>query len=114
MKRGLKSGNSRYHLAQSVLSSHLLPKNLQMRKYNDLFFLGNWYGCETWSLTGREEHRLRVLENCVLKRMFRLKVCEVSGSWRKLHNEELHNLFSGPRVIRMTKKTRMASHVASV
>jgi hypothetical protein len=52
------------------------------------------YGCETWSLTLREEHRLRVFENRVLRRIFGSKRDEVTGGWRKLHDEELHNLYS--------------------
>jgi hypothetical protein len=50
------------------------------------------YGCETWSLTLREEYRLRVFENRVLRRIFGSKWDEVTGRWRKLHNEELHKL----------------------
>jgi hypothetical protein len=73
------------------------------------------YGCETWSLTLREEHRLRVFENRVLRRIFTLKRVEVTGGWRKLHNEELHNLYSSPSVIRMIKSRRMRwiGHVAA-
>jgi hypothetical protein len=59
--------------------------------------------CETWSLTLREEHRLRVFENRVLRRIFGPKRFEVTGGWRKLHNEELHNLYSSPNIIRMIK-----------
>jgi hypothetical protein len=72
------------------------------------------YGCETWSLTVREEHRLRVFENRVL-RIFGLKRDEVTGGCRKLH-EELHNLYASPSIIRMTKSKRMrwAGHVARV
>jgi hypothetical protein len=54
------------------------------------------YGCETWSLTLREEHRLRVFENRVLRGIFGPKGDEVMGDWRELHNEELHNLYSSP------------------
>jgi hypothetical protein len=66
------------------------------------------------SLTLREEHRLRVFENGVLRRIFGPKRDEVMGDWKKLHNEELHNLFSLPRIIRMIKSIRMtwAGHVA--
>jgi hypothetical protein len=60
------------------------------------------YGCETWSLTLREEHRLRVFENRVLRRIFGPKKDEVKGEWRKLHNEELHDLYSLPSIIRIT------------
>jgi hypothetical protein len=65
------------------------------------------YGCETWSLTLREEHRLRVFENRVLRRIFGPKRDEVTGDWRKLPNEELHNLYSSPNIIRMIKSKRM-------
>jgi hypothetical protein len=58
-------------------------------------------GCETWSLTLREDHRLRVFENRVLRRIFGPKREEVRGDWRKLHNEELHNVYSSPSIIRM-------------
>jgi hypothetical protein len=65
------------------------------------------YGCETWSLTLREEHRLGVFKNSVLRRIFGPKRDEVTGEWRKLHNEELHNLYSLPDIIRQIKSRRM-------
>jgi hypothetical protein len=65
------------------------------------------YSCQTWSLTLREEHRLRVFENRVLRRIFGTKRDEVTGDWRKLHNEELCNLYSSPSIIRMIKSRRM-------
>jgi hypothetical protein len=58
------------------------------------------YGCETWSLTLREEHRLRVFENRVVRRMFGPKRDHIIGGWRKLHNEKLHNLYTSPSIIR--------------
>jgi hypothetical protein len=72
------------------------------------------YGCKTWSLTLREEHRLRVFENRVLWRIFGPKRDEVAEDWRKPHNEELHNLYSSPNIIRMIKSRRMgwAEYVA--
>ena len=72
------------------------------------------YGCETWSLTFREEHRLRVFENRVLRRVFWSKGDEVTGEWRKLHNEELSDLYSLPNIVRVVKTRRMrwAGHVA--
>jgi hypothetical protein len=74
------------------------------------------YGCETWSLTLREEHRLRVFENRVLRRIFGPRRDEVTGDWRKLHNEELHNLYSLPNIIRMIKSwsVKWATHVAQM
>jgi hypothetical protein len=65
------------------------------------------YGCETWSLIIREEHRLRMFENRMLRRIFGPKRVEVTGDWRKLHNEELHNLYSSPTIIKMIKSRRM-------
>jgi hypothetical protein len=65
------------------------------------------YGCETWSLTLREEHRLRVFENRVLRRVFGPKRDEVTGEWRKLHNEKLHILYSSPNVIRQIKENEV-------
>jgi hypothetical protein len=74
------------------------------------------YGCETWSLTLREEHRLRVFENRVLRRIFGLKRNEVTREWRKLHNKELRELYSSPSIIRIIKSRRMrwAGHVAQM
>jgi hypothetical protein len=71
------------------------------------------YGCETWSLTLREEHRLRVFENRILKRIFGPNRDEVTGEWRKLHNEELHTLYSSLDIIRQIKSRRLrwAGHV---
>jgi hypothetical protein len=65
------------------------------------------YGCETWSLTLREKHRLRVFENRVLRRIFGPNRDEVTGGWRKLHNEELHGLYSSSSIIRVIKASRM-------
>ena len=72
------------------------------------------YGCETWSLTLREERRLRVFENWVLRRVFGPKRDEVTRAWRKLHNKELNDLYSLPNIVRVVKSRRMrwAGHVA--
>ena len=74
------------------------------------------YGCETWSLTLREERRLRVFENRVLRRIFGPKRDEVTGQWRKLHNEELNNLYSSPNIVRVIKSRRIrwVGHVVRV
>ena len=71
------------------------------------------YGCETWSLTLREEHRLRLFENRVLRRIFGAKRDGVTGQWRKLHNEELNDLYCSPSIVRVIKSRRMrwAGHV---
>jgi hypothetical protein len=65
------------------------------------------YGCENWSLILREEHRLRVFENREPRKIFGQKRDEVKGGWRKLLNEELHNLYLSPSIIRMIKSGRM-------
>jgi hypothetical protein len=65
------------------------------------------YGCETWSLTLRKEHRLRVFENRVLRRIFGPKRDEVTGGCRKVHNEELHGLYYSPNIVRVIKARRM-------
>jgi hypothetical protein len=72
------------------------------------------YGCEIWSLAVREEHRLRVFENRVLRRIFGPQRNEVTGDGRKLHNEKLQNLYSSPNIIRIIKSRRMiwSGHVA--
>jgi hypothetical protein len=72
------------------------------------------YGREIWYLTLREEHRLRVFENRVLRAIFGPKRNEVTGEWRKLHSGELHNLYSSPDIIRQIKSRRMrwTGHVA--
>jgi hypothetical protein len=72
------------------------------------------YGCETWSLTLREEHKLKVFENRILRRIFGPRRVEVTGEWRRLHSEELNNLYSSPDITRQVKPRRMrwAGHVA--
>jgi hypothetical protein len=85
----------------------LLSKNLKIRIYKTIILPVVLYGCETWSLTLREEHRLRVFEDKVLRRIFRPKRDEVTGEWKKLHNDKLHELYSSPSIIRIIKARRM-------
>jgi hypothetical protein len=89
------------------LSSRLLSRNVKVEIYKTIILPVVLYGRETWSLTLREEHRLRVFEIRVLRRIFSSKRDEVTGEWRKLHNEELHNLYSSPDIIRQIKSRRM-------
>jgi hypothetical protein len=93
-----KSGNACYHSVQHLLSS---------RVYKTIILPVALYGCETWSLTLREEHRLRVFENRVLRRIFGPKRDEATGEWRRLHNEELNDLYSSPNIILLIKSRRM-------
>jgi hypothetical protein len=74
------------------------------------------YECETWSLTLKEEHRLRMFEDKVLRRIFGPKKDEVTGEWIKLHNKELRDLYSSPSIITIIKSKRMrwAGHVARI
>jgi hypothetical protein len=81
---------------QDLLSYTLLSKNTKIKIYRTVILPVVLYGCETWSVTLREEHRLRVLENRVLRGIFGPKRDEVTGEWRRLHNEELYDLYSSP------------------
>jgi hypothetical protein len=91
----------------------LLSKNLKIKIYRTLTVLVVLYWCGTWSLTLREERRLRVSEKRVLRRIFGPKRYEVTGEWRKLHNEELNDLYCSPNIVRVIKLGRMrwAGHV---
>jgi hypothetical protein len=114
IKRRLNSGNACYHSVQNLLSSQLLSKNLKIRIYSTIILPVVLYGCETWSLTLREEHRMGVFENRVLRKIFGPKRDEVTGEWKKLHNKELHDLYSSPNIITIIKARRMGwmGHVA--
>ena len=90
------------------------PAALPPADYHTVVKCSVLYGCETWSLTLREEGRLRVFENRVLRRVFGPKRDQVTGEWRKLHNEELSDLYPLPNTVRVVKSRRMrwAGHVA--
>jgi hypothetical protein len=114
IKSRLNSGNACCRSVHSLLSSRMLSGKLKVKIYKTIILPVVLYWCETWSLTLREEHRLRVFENRVLRGIFGPKRDEVTGDWRKLHNGELHNLYSSPDIIRQIKSRRMgwARHVA--
>jgi hypothetical protein len=101
-------------VVQSLLSSRLLSRNVKVKIYKTIILPVVLYGCETWSLTLRKNHRLRVFESGVLRRIFGSERDELTGQWRKMHNGELHSSNSSPDVIRQIKSRRMrwARHVA--
>jgi hypothetical protein len=114
IKRRLNSSNSCYLWAQNLLSPRRLSKNVKVRIYKTVILPVVLYGCKTQSLTLREDYKLRVFENRMLRRIFGPKRDGVMGGWRKLHNDELHNLYFSPNIIRIIKTRRMrwAGHVA--
>ena len=103
IKSRMRSGNACYHSVQNLFPSRLLSKNLKVKIYRTIILLVVLYGCETWSLTLREERKLRVFENMVLRRMFGPREEEVTGEWRRMHSEELNDLYSSPNIVRMIK-----------
>ena len=99
---------------EKILSSRLLSKKLKVKTYKTVIPPVVLYGCETWTLTLKEEHRLRMFENKVLRKIFGTKKDEIAGEWRKLHNAELHACYSSPNITGSLKSRRLrwAGHVA--
>jgi len=98
-------------VANTILNINLLDKILNFR---NIILPVVLYGCETWSLSLREERKLRVFENMVLRRIFGPRRDEVRGEWRRLHNEEVNDLYTSPNIVRVIKSRimRWAGHVA--
>jgi hypothetical protein len=107
IKRRLNSGNACYRSVHSLLSSCLLSRNVKVKIYKTVILPIVLYCCETWSLIIREEHRLRVFDNRVLRRIFGPERDEVTGEWRKMHSGELYNLSTSPDIIRQIKSSIM-------
>jgi hypothetical protein len=99
IKSGLKSWNACYHSVQKLMSSSFLSKNFKVKIYRIITLPVVLYACETWLLTLREECRLSVFENRVLRRIFGPRRDEVTGEWRKLHNDELNDLYCSPNIV---------------
>ena len=99
---------------QNILSASLLSKNIEIKIQRTIILPVVLCGCETWSLTLREKRRLSVFENRVLRGIFRPKRGEVRREWRKLLNEELNDVYSSPKIVRVIKSRRMrwTGHVA--
>ena len=114
IKRKISIGYACYYSLEKILSSPLLSKKLKVNTYKTIILPVVLYGCETWSFTLREEHRLRLFENKILRKIFGAKKDEIIGEWRKLENAELHALYSWPNTIRNLKSRRLrwAGHVA--
>ena len=92
---------------RNFCSSRLLSKNLKIKIYiyiyRTIILPIVFYGCETWSLILQEERKVRVFQNMMLKRIFGSMSDEVTGEWRRLHNEELNDLYCSPNIVRVIK-----------
>jgi hypothetical protein len=114
IKSSWKSGNACCHSVQNLLSSSLLSRSVKIKIYRTIIMPVVLYGCESWSLTLREQCRLRVFENMVFRRIFGHKRDDVRGEWRRLYNKEIYALYSSPNTIWVikSKRLRWAGHVA--
>ena len=99
---------------KNLLSSTLLSKNLKIKIHRTIILPFDLNACETWLLTLREEGRLRMFEKRVLRRIFGSKRDEATGEWRKLHNEELNELYSSPNIVQAIKSMRWVKHVVCI
>ena len=107
IKSRFMSRNACCHLVQNLLYISLLCKHLKIKIFRNIILPVFLCGCETWSLTLKEECRLWVFENWKLRRIFGSKRDDVTGGWRKLHNEELIDVYCSPNNVRMTNSRRM-------
>ena len=103
IKSRLKSENSCYQSAQSILSSSLLSKNVKTKINRTIILTVVLYGCETWLFTLMDKRRLRIFENRVLRRIFGPKRDEVTEEWRKIHNEEFNDQYSLHNIVQVIK-----------
>ena len=107
IKSRVRSGNACYNSVQNLLSSRLVSRKLKIKIYRTIILPVVLYGCEARSLTLREEMKLRVYENMVLRRIFGPRRDEVTGKRRRLHNDELNDLYASPNIVRVIKTRRM-------
>jgi hypothetical protein len=98
-------------LIQEEIKNRLLLKNVRITIHKTIILPVALYGCETWSLILREGHKLRVFKNSAMRRIFGPKRDKVTRGWTKLHNEELHDLYSSPSIFRMIKWKKTRCHV---
>ena len=114
IKSRLVSGNACFYSVQKLLTSRLISRKLKLKIYRTVILPVILYGCESWSTTLADEHKLHVFENKVLRKIYGPKRDEMTGEWRRLHNEELHGLYDSPDVVKIMKSRRLrwAGHVA--